>query len=142
MTFGTITQEDREKGKQARLLKKQWALENLILDYEDEPSWQTQVDRKTPFCAFEIVNVQARSVRTFKARLEPGAIDELRVSPRGREHASPLVLAHIQNRVRGPRDHIPHSPAGRDRTRHLNPKRLERRHRIGRAAILRLSLCK
>lgn len=41
MTFGTITQEDREKGKQARLLKKQWALENLILDYEDEPSWQT-----------------------------------------------------------------------------------------------------
>ena len=41
MTFGTITQEDREKGKQARLLKKQWALENLILDYEDEQHWQT-----------------------------------------------------------------------------------------------------
>ena len=40
MTFGTITQEDREKGKQARLAKKEWALENLILDYEDEPHWQ------------------------------------------------------------------------------------------------------
>lgn len=39
MTFGIITQEDRAKGKQARLLKKQWALENLILDYEDEQHW-------------------------------------------------------------------------------------------------------
>lgn len=41
MTFGVITQEDREKGQQARLLKKQWALENLVLDYEDELHWQT-----------------------------------------------------------------------------------------------------
>lgn len=46
MTFGMITQEDREKGKQARLLKKQWALENLVFGYEDEPSWQTLAKKR------------------------------------------------------------------------------------------------
>ena len=35
-----ITDEDRQKAKESRLAKKQWAEENLKLVYEDESVWE------------------------------------------------------------------------------------------------------
>lgn len=35
-----ITDEDRQKAKESRLAKKQWAEENLKLTYEDENVWE------------------------------------------------------------------------------------------------------
>jgi len=41
MTFGTITQEDRDKAKATKQAKIDWASENLFTDFEeDEKRWR------------------------------------------------------------------------------------------------------
>ena len=41
MTFGIITQEDREKAKATKQAKIDWASENLFTDFgEDEKHWR------------------------------------------------------------------------------------------------------